>query len=153
MMDIHAERDQIQEELFQLIENHANIHGNGIPTASFPYPDDAALPPKVRAYIDRLLAQAGQTIRFCSCVTQISECFLQLAQGPEMAEELAEEGIERIHTFLNGMNELLTLEYRWCGRADDRALSEAYWAYRRSRRAHLCRTKQKRSFTARPKRT
>ena len=139
-MDIHAERDQIQEELFQLIENHANIHGNGIPTASFPYPD-------------RLLAQAGQTIRFCSCVTQISECFLQLAQEPEMAEELAEEGIERIHTFLNGMNELLTLEYRWCGRADDPALSEAYWAYRRSRRTHLCRTKQKRSFTARPKRT
>ena len=35
MMDIHAERDQIQEELFQLIENHANIHGNGIPMASF----------------------------------------------------------------------------------------------------------------------
>ena len=153
MMDEHAERGQIQDELFQLIENHAKLYQSCIPAPSIPFPGDQRLPPKARIHIERLFLQVGQSLCFYNYIMQISNCFLLLAQDPEAAEEIAETGIEKLHTLLNGLNDLMLREYSWCGPADDRVLSEAYWAYRKTRRAHLCQKKRKRSFKARPKRT
>ena len=111
-MDEHEELERIQLECVEVCRYMGLLGAVSMTMRELKDPD--YLTQEEEVFINRCELQLGQGLTFCGFITTIAEQYLALLRKPEKAEEIAAEGLRRLHKFLKDYADLLAEEYNWC---------------------------------------